>query len=98
MASLQCKNLGLLRDAGAPTGVPYLCSMEVIAQLAAALAGRYTIEKELGAGGMATVYLAQDAAASSGRRTLVTTRRLKRVSSARKTRDMPPPPSSRSIA
>ena len=60
MASLQCRNLGLLRDAGAPTGVPYLCSMEVIAQLAAALAGRYTIEKELGAGGMATVYLAQD--------------------------------------
>ena len=29
-------------------------------QLNAALAGRYTIEKELGAGGMATVYLAHD--------------------------------------
>ena len=29
-------------------------------RLAAALAGRYTIERELGAGGMATVYLAQD--------------------------------------
>jgi serine/threonine-protein kinase len=30
------------------------------ARLAAALAGRYTIERELGAGGMATVYLALD--------------------------------------
>ena len=29
-------------------------------RLAAALAGRYTIERELGSGGMATVYLAQD--------------------------------------
>ncbi len=29
-------------------------------RLAAALAGRYTIERELGAGGMATVYLAED--------------------------------------
>ena len=31
-----------------------------IARLAAALADRYRIERELGAGGMATVYLAQD--------------------------------------
>ena len=31
-----------------------------IADLAAALAGRYTIERELGRGGMATVYLADD--------------------------------------
>jgi serine/threonine-protein kinase len=30
------------------------------ARLSAALADRYTIERELGAGGMATVYLAQD--------------------------------------
>jgi hypothetical protein len=29
-------------------------------KLAEALSGRYTIERELGAGGMATVYLAQD--------------------------------------
>ena len=29
-------------------------------RLTAALAGRYTIERELGAGGMASVYLAQD--------------------------------------
>ncbi len=33
---------------------------EVDDRLAAALAGRYTIERELGAGGMATVYLAED--------------------------------------
>jgi serine/threonine-protein kinase len=31
-----------------------------IARLSAALADRYTIERELGAGGMATVYLAHD--------------------------------------
>ncbi len=35
-------------------------------QLSAALAGRYTIERELGRGGMATVFLAQDL--SLGRR------------------------------
>ena len=33
---------------------------ERLSSLAAALAGRYTIERELGAGGMATVYLAHD--------------------------------------
>jgi len=33
---------------------------EVVARLAAALADRYRIERELGAGGMATVYLAED--------------------------------------
>jgi Tol biopolymer transport system component len=32
----------------------------IIEQLASALEGRYTIERELGAGGMATVYLAHD--------------------------------------
>jgi eukaryotic-like serine/threonine-protein kinase len=39
-------------DADARTGVPD--------NLRAALAGRYALERELGAGGMATVYLAQD--------------------------------------
>ncbi|MEO8199827.1 MAG: serine/threonine-protein kinase, partial [Gemmatimonadota bacterium] len=33
---------------------------DVLVSLAAALADRYTIERELGAGGMATVYLAHD--------------------------------------
>ena len=32
----------------------------MIDRLSAALAGHYTIERELGAGGMATVYLAHD--------------------------------------
>ena len=34
--------------------------MTDVARLATALEGRYTIERELGAGGMATVYLAAD--------------------------------------
>src|SRR5499427_8526510 len=34
--------------------------MELPTQLAAALAGRYDVEREIGAGGMATVYLARD--------------------------------------
>jgi serine/threonine-protein kinase len=33
---------------------------EPLARLAAALQDRYTIERELGQGGMATVYLARD--------------------------------------
>ena len=33
---------------------------ELLERLTTALADRYTIERELGAGGMATVYLAQD--------------------------------------
>ena len=33
---------------------------EITARLTAALADRYDIERELGAGGMATVYLAED--------------------------------------
>src|SRR5216117_3428247 len=34
--------------------------IDPLARLQAALAGRYTVERELGRGGMATVYLAQD--------------------------------------
>jgi eukaryotic-like serine/threonine-protein kinase len=34
--------------------------MDAVGQLAAALAGRYTVDREIGRGGMATVYLARD--------------------------------------
>ena len=34
--------------------------MDAIAPLNTALAGRYEIDREVGAGGMATVYLARD--------------------------------------
>lgn len=34
--------------------------MDAVEQLAAALAGRYTVDREIGRGGMATVYLARD--------------------------------------
>jgi serine/threonine-protein kinase len=33
---------------------------DIVARLATSLEGRYVIERELGAGGMATVYLAHD--------------------------------------
>ena len=42
-----------------PVGAPAL-PMDALAQLNAALTGRYEIEREIGAGGMATVYLARD--------------------------------------
>src|SRR3990172_9284361 len=35
-------------------------NMDAVAQLNAALTGRYEVEREIGAGGMATVYLARD--------------------------------------
>ena len=34
--------------------------IDIVDRLSVALAGRYSIERELGRGGMATVYLAQD--------------------------------------
>src|SRR5689334_18152350 len=46
---------------GGPASLIEPRSIEVPSQLAAgALAGRYVIERELGRGGMATVYLARD--------------------------------------
>src|SRR5919109_4073765 len=43
-----------------PSSAPGLSLTDLLARLQAALAERYMIERELGHGGMATVYLAQD--------------------------------------
>jgi eukaryotic-like serine/threonine-protein kinase len=45
---------------GLSISLQHLCLTETIETLKAALAGRYTLEKELGRGGMAAVYLARD--------------------------------------
>ena len=50
-----------LTSLAAPTPTPYLWPMsDLIDRLRGALADRYSVEKEIGAGGMATVYLADD--------------------------------------
>src|SRR5262245_27488488 len=54
-------NAAFCQKCGAPTGAPIpQAEPSVIERLAAALADRYRIEKELGKGGMATVFLAHD--------------------------------------
>jgi hypothetical protein len=47
-------------DLACPRGARHLPSMPATDRLAQALSGRYLIEREIGAGGMALVYLAED--------------------------------------
>ena len=51
--------LGRQRALAPPTENPRMTE-DLVARLNTALSGRYTIEREIGAGGMATVYLARD--------------------------------------
>ncbi len=50
----------LAKSATPPPPYPPMSDLSASERLSAALADRYTIERELGEGGMATVYLAQD--------------------------------------
>ena len=45
---------------GAATGAPPPPETDILGRLQVALQGRYAVERELGRGGMATVFLAQD--------------------------------------
>src|SRR5262245_35445470 len=51
---------GQLAASAAPSSGPGICDMATTDQLNAALDGRYAIERLVGDGGMATVYLARD--------------------------------------
>src|SRR5256712_8175998 len=60
MAFSRCHAFWRLRHESHILALSHLKTMTDTARLTAALAGRYAIERELGAGGMATVYLARD--------------------------------------
>ena len=60
-ARRNCSRNGSTRPASLAERWPRLFSLdETLERLKAVLADRYTLEKELGRGGMATVYLAKD--------------------------------------
>src|SRR2546428_2860796 len=60
MAFSRCHAFWRLRHESHILALSHLKTMTDTARLTTALAGRYAIERELGAGGMATVYLARD--------------------------------------
>src|SRR5438445_12882922 len=60
MAFSRCHAFWRLRHESHILALSHLKTMTDTARLTAAPAGRYAIERELGAGGMATVYLARD--------------------------------------
>src|SRR5437899_6868739 len=60
MAFSRCHAFWRLRHESHILALSHLKTMTDTARLTAALAGRYAIERELGTGGMATVYLARD--------------------------------------
>src|SRR2546428_4342751 len=60
MAFSRCHAFWRLRHESHILALSHLKTMTDSARLTTALAGRYAIERELGAGGMATVYLARD--------------------------------------
>src|SRR5437899_13091685 len=60
MAFSRCHAFWRLRHESHILALSHLKTMTDTARLTAALAGRYAIERELGHGGMATVYLAHD--------------------------------------
>src|SRR3989442_6613952 len=60
MAFSRCHAFWRLRHESHILALSHVKTMTDTARLTAALAGRYAIERELGAGGMATVYLARD--------------------------------------
>jgi len=61
MRSGPAPRLTWLRFAGILAGPPTRAPMtDALGRLRSALAGRYVVARELGAGGMATVYLAEE--------------------------------------
>ena len=68
---------------------------DAVARLNAALEGRYAIERELGEGGMATVYLADDLIPTRQRTNCFVPRRSRHPRESHREADPRPPPAGR---